>query len=166
MVGIAVADEDPASEARQRSVARAFTNHESALIEGGEHVDLVSRIEPRIEELVAFMHSDLWVGGAVDEPSCVQSVAVKEREPRREAMLQSCVFVCVAYFVDWEVDVETRPGGEHALRLHVITRGRGHELHTRHQLAELLGCDPVGLGFCMVVVDIHHHAVRGYEGCG
>ena len=101
----------------------------------------------------------------VDEASCVQGIAIKETKARCQAMLQSRVFVRVRDRVDWEVDVETWPGGEHALRLHVVAGGGGHELHTRHQLAELLRRDPVGVGFCMVVIDIHHHAIRRHERC-
>ncbi|CRH92332.1 Uncharacterised protein [Chlamydia trachomatis] len=47
----------------------------------------------------------------------------------------------------------------------MVTGGGGHELHPGHELAELLWCDPVGVCFGVIVVDIHDHAIRGDEGC-
>ena len=111
------------------------------------------------------MHRNLWVRGAVDEATGIQSIAIKETKARCQTMLQSRVFVRVRDRVDWEVDVETWPGGEHTLRFHVVAGGGGHELHTRHQLAELLRRNPLGVGFGVIVIDIHHHAIRRHERC-
>ena len=143
---------DTSGEPAERGVSFSFRNGVTACLRLSRH--------HLVNGSLAVMPDHFMGIAPVDKPSGIQSIVVIERICQINILLKPCVESCVRNRLHIEIHMEPRPRAFPVLFLHMMPAERNGIADILILVSQALRRDPVIRIIRVVVVHIHHHAVR------
>ena len=143
--------DDATGKVRHRGVAPAF------------RYACHNRLRQLVDCVFPFHPDHLRLVAAIDEPGRVHGVVIEEGILEHNLLFDTDILFRICTFPDWKIYMEPWPGGSAFFLFSMVPGKEEGHLHIRERQLHFGGRHPLRGFFCVVVVAVHHQAIRCKE---